>query len=135
MTVFIDTSAFYAVFDRDDKNHALAKKTWERLLEEDIVLCTSNYVVVETTALLQSRLGFQAVQGFHEDVLPLIHVEPVAGELHKAGVSALLAALRRKLSLVDCVNFEVMRSLGIKTVFAFDPHFAEAGFELIPETA
>jgi predicted nucleic acid-binding protein len=53
-------------------------------------------------------------------------------EMHRAGVSALLAASRRNLSLVDCVSFEVMRTLGIKVVFTFDPHFREQGFSINP---
>jgi predicted nucleic acid-binding protein len=44
----------------------------------------------------------------------------------------MLTASKRNLSLVDCVSFEIMRALGIKTVFAFDPHFAEQGYRCIP---
>jgi predicted nucleic acid-binding protein len=66
------------------------------------------------------------------DMIPLANIEWVNAETHKSGLSALLAATRRKLSLVDCVSFEIMRTLGIKTVFAFDPHFAEQGFQCIP---
>ena len=51
--------------------------------------------------------------------------------LHRSGVGALLSASRRDLSLVDCVSFEVMRTSGINTVFAFDKHFNEQGFTLI----
>jgi len=35
---------------------------------------------------------------------------------------------RRDVSLVDYTTFEVMRREGIRQAFAFDPHFAEAGF-------
>jgi predicted nucleic acid-binding protein len=80
---------------------------------------------------MQSRLGLEAVRGFQEDILPLINIEWVSAETHKSGVSALLAASRRKLSLVDCVSFEIMRTLGIKNFFAFDPHFAEQVFKSI----
>ena len=73
-----------------------------------------------------------AVRIFQEDILPLINIEWVDAATHKSGVSALLAASRRKLSLVDCVSFETMRNSGIKTVFAFDRHFAEQGFSCIP---
>jgi predicted nucleic acid-binding protein len=46
--------------------------------------------------------------------------------------SALLTANRRQLSLVDCVSFEMMRRLGIKTAFTYDRHFSEQGFECLP---
>ena len=41
----------------------------------------------------------------------------------------LLAEGRRKLSLVDCVSFELMRDKGRHTGFAFDAHFNEQGFD------
>ncbi len=132
MMLFIDTSAFYAVFDGDDDNHQKALKIWNNVLSDENTIITSNYVLVESFALIQHRLGLEAMRGFHEDVLPLISIEWVDETAHRSAVSALLAASRRKLSLVDCVSFEIMRALGIKTVFAFDPHFSEQGFRRIP---
>jgi len=38
MIVFVDTSAFYAVLDRDDSNHPKAKKAWSELLREGAAL-------------------------------------------------------------------------------------------------
>jgi predicted nucleic acid-binding protein len=133
MRTFIDTSAFYAILDRDDRNHQKGKKTWMEILGGSPTLVTSNYVLVETFALLQSRLGLEAVRGFQEDVVQIIQVEFVTPEMHRAGTAALLSAGRRGLSLVDCVNFEVMRDSGIKIAFTFDSHFREQGFDVIPK--
>ena len=127
----MDTSAFYALLDRDDANHQKAKKAWTDLLRAEHSLVTNNYILVETFALLQNRLGIEAVRGFQEDVLPLIHIEFVSPEMHRSGIAALLSASRRSLSLVDCVSFEIIRSSGIKTVFAFDQHFKEQGFIIL----
>jgi len=134
MRIFIDTSAFFALLDRDDENHQKAKRVWTDLLnnENGNALVTSNYVLVETFALLQHRLGLEAVRGFQNDVLPLVNIEFVLPEIHRSGVSALLSASRRNLSLVDCVSFEMMRTLEIRAGFAFDPHFKEQGFNLLP---
>jgi uncharacterized protein len=130
MKIFIDTSAFFALLDNDDDHYPAAKRVWKELLQEENILITSNYVLVESLALLQSRLGLEAVRDFQETIVPLVQIEFVDLELHRVGVSALLAASRRNLSLVDCVSFEVMRSLGIKDVFTFDPHFREQGFSI-----
>ncbi len=35
-------------------------------------------------------------------------------------------------SLTDCISFVVMQKLGIRTAFAFDPHFVQAGFTKEP---
>ena len=132
MTVFVDTSAFYATLDADDGQHGPARQTWLTLVNEATDLVSSNYVVIETTALVQNRLGVVAIRTFQEDVLPVVRVEWVDEPAHQAGVTALLTAGRRDLSLVDCVSFDLMRHLGIRRAFAFDRHFAEQGFELIP---
>jgi predicted nucleic acid-binding protein len=132
MRVFIDTSAFYALLDRDDESHRKAKNSWADLLKNDDPLVTNNYVLVETFALIQHRLGMDAVRGFQNDILPLVNIEFVVPELHRSGVSALLSASRRNLSLVDCVSFEMMRTLEVKIAFAFDPHFKEQGFNTLP---
>lgn len=132
MTVFMDTSGIYAVFDRDDANHAKAKAAWAHLLDGRTVLLTNNYVLLETIALLQHRIGLDAVRAFHDDVEPLLDVEWVSQEQHRAGLEAALAAARKKLSLVDCVSFQTMRRHGVRTAFCFDAHFREHGFATEP---
>ena len=132
MRVFIDTSAFYALLDRDDVNHKKAESAWVNLLNVDNSLVTSNYVMVETFALLQNRLGIKAVRGFQEDILPLINIEFVTPEIHRSGIAVLLSVSKCNLSLVDRVSFETMRARGIKIAFTFDSHFQEQGFTRTP---
>jgi predicted nucleic acid-binding protein len=132
MTVFVDTSAFYAVFDRDDANHTRAKPVWERLLREQATLLTNNYVVLETSALLQHRLGVAALRTFLEDVMPPLQLDWISEHRHRAGAEAVMAALRKKLSLVDCISFQTMREHGVRTAFCFDRHFRDQGFEVVP---
>jgi len=94
-------------------------------------LVSTNYVLLETSALLQSRFGLDAVRDLFENMLPLLNVAWVNAEVHAAAASALLTANRRLLSLVDCVSFVSMRRRSITRVFAFDKHFSEQGFEAV----
>ena len=87
---------------------------------------------MESFALTQSRLGTDAVRLLQEDILPVISIHFADREAHRSGISAILSAGRRNLSFVNCVSFEIMRTLGIKTAFTFDPHFKEQGFTVIP---
>jgi predicted nucleic acid-binding protein len=96
------------------------------------VLAT-NYILVETTALVQHRLGMEAVRLLHRDILPALDLHWISEDEHKDAQNALLAAGRRHLSLVDCSSFHVMRSRRIHDVFAFDPHFREQGFSVLPD--
>ena len=52
--------------------------------------------------------------------------------LHRAAMTALLTARRRDFSLVDCVSFETMRRAGAARAFAFERHFRQQGFDLVP---
>jgi predicted nucleic acid-binding protein len=133
MAAFVDTSAFYALLDADDGNHSRSAETWRQMMasdEQNVV--TTNYILVETFALVQGRLGPEAVREFQEEIVPVLSVEFVTPEIHRLGIAALLAASRRGLSLVDCISFEVMRDLGIRSVFTFDGHFQQYGFSPIP---
>lgn len=132
MTFFLDTSAFLAVLDANDGNHQKAKKKWEDLIYREETLVCNNYVLIETFALIQNRLGMIAVRTFQEDVVPILTIEWVDESLHQAGITSMITANRRVLSLVDCVSFAMMRRLGIKAAFVFDRHFKEQGFECVP---
>jgi predicted nucleic acid-binding protein len=131
VTAFVDTSAFYAVIDGDDERHEAARNAWERLLDGRDTLHTTNYVLVETIALLHSRIGMDGLRTFTADVMPILAVTWVDEGTHRSAHHALLVSSRRALSLVDCVSFEVMRRQGIDRVFCFDDHFAEQGFQVI----
>jgi uncharacterized protein len=131
MSVFVDTSALLAVLHGSDAHHARAARIWTTLVECDADLVSTNYVLVETISLLQSRFGLDAVRDLADTVAPLLRVSFVADDVHASALAALMAARRRQLSLVDCVSFATMRRLSVTRAFAFDPHFAEQGFELV----
>lgn len=130
--MFLDTSAVLAVLDADDQFHAQARDAWTELIERAETLVCTSYVLVETFALVQSRLGMEAVRTLVEDILPFVQVHWVTEADHRTAVAVLLTAGRRQLSLVDCVSFGVMRDLQLRTAFAFDTDFDPQGFERLP---
>ncbi len=131
MSVFIDTSAFYAIADAGDRCHARAKVSWAALVGDEPDLVTNNYVLLETATLLQNRLGLAALRAFEEDVVPLLTVQWISEDEHRIAVRTVLTASRRKLSIVDCTSFQTMRGAGIRRAFCFDDHFREQGFDVV----
>ena len=132
MNLFVDTSALYAVLDRNDRRHTDARATWRELLETGSRLFTTNYVQVELAALAQTRIGMDAVGTLSSDLLPVITTIWVDESIHRSAAHAHLASSRRSLSLVDCVSFEAMRRFNLREVFCFDPHFSQQGFAVVP---
>ena len=129
--IFADTSAFYALLDRSDKHHKAASALWPNLLDINITLLTTNYVVSETMALLQNRIGFEAANLWCKDILGTLDVLWIDTETHERGFALWLNLGRRGLSFVDCVSFVTMHQHEIEKAFCFKQHFSDHGFELL----
>ncbi len=133
MTTFVDTSAFFALLDEGDAGHRRAADWLRRHgADPDEVLATTSYVIVESIALVRSRLGVAAVRTFVDRHLPAISTVFVDGPLHRIGLDSYLASTRTSDSFVDHVSFAFMRGSGIRRAFAFDRDFARQGFDVVP---
>lgn len=130
--IYIDTSAFFALVNSDDQNHLAAQEAWERLLQNGETLFCNNYILVESTALIQYRLGLEALKVWHEDIVPVMQVEWLDESLHNPIMRIVLSSDRRVISFIDQSSFDTMRRYGIKTAFTFDEHFRQQGFDIIP---
>ena len=129
MSIFVDTSALYALLDEADAHHAEASDVLRRIAGTELV--THPFVVVESAALVGRRLPWAASERLIDGLLPVVDVEPLNTDLY----AAILAVYRRsgsaRVSLVDYTSFAMMRRLGIRQAFAFDDDFASEGFETI----
>ena len=128
MSVFVDTSAVYALLDAGDTNHDRAVLATERLLGQELV--THSYVVVELVSLVRRRLGATAAARLIDDVLPAIEVTDVDASLRSQALAAFRAATDSAVSLVDRTSFEFMRRRGIRRAWSMDSDFATEGFDL-----
>ena len=130
--VFVDTSALYAVLDADEEHHPQAARRWTSLLSDveggEVEAITHSSVIVETTALVQHRLGMSACRALLDDIVPTLTTVWIDAPRHALAATALLAAGRRHVSLVDWTSFTMMRERGIDVAFAFDADFADQGF-------
>ena len=130
--IYVDTSAFLAVVHANDDQHDRAFETWQNLIENNERLMCNNYVLVESIALVQHRVGMKALSILHNEIIPYLEIEWLDESLHNTIVDLALTTNRRQLSLVDHSSFDTMRRHNINTAFTFDSHFREQGFEVIP---
>jgi len=129
VSIFVDTSALYALLDAADAGHERALRGSERILGEELL--THSYVMVEAVSLVRCRLGDEAAARLVDEVLPAIKIVDVDEALRGRAVAAFRAAVSSGVSLVDRTSFECMRALGISRAYALDADFETEGFELV----
>lgn len=130
MIIFADTSALYALLVRDDYMHVRAKQCFSHFANQSVQLISSSFVLVETVALLQRRIGLDAVQDFNARIVPLMDIIWVDDQWYARALQRLSSQTKRDLSLVDCLSFEIMEARAVTLAFAYDKHFEENGFAI-----
>ncbi len=126
MVVFLDTSAAYALADRDDLNHREAVRRWGAAAKAGDELLVHSYMILESVALLSRRLGWEPTRRFLADTASF-QIRWVDETLHRAAVRRFIER-RGRVSLVDEVSFLVMTEAGARHALAFDKDFLSEGF-------
>jgi uncharacterized protein len=132
-TVFVDTSAFVALRNRAEQEHASARATLGRLVAERASLFTSNYVFAETYTALLVRIGrAEAIEWGRRfrasEAIELVRIEEAVDE---EAWSILVSHADKPWSYVDACSFALMGREGTAEAFAFDRHFVQRGLTLV----
>ena len=130
--IFVDTSAWYAYFDKSDAKHFSAAQLMSQLT---LPLITSNYIADETLTLIQDRIGHHLAVQIGKQFLAEQIAQLARITIHdeKAAFSIFSQYADKKFSFTDCTSFALMERLKIKTAFAFDEHFTQYGrLKVIP---
>ena len=121
MSLFVDTSAWYAAADSGDASSRRA----QGILTGASDLVTSDHVLVEVWTLLRHRLHREAAERFWEGIRAgIAHVEPVGAADLEAAWAIGRAFPDQDLSMGDRTSFAVMRRLGLTRVASFYDDFA-----------
>jgi uncharacterized protein len=128
----VDTSAYFALLDADDANHAQARTIRDRVIAEGWRLLTTSFVLAETHALLLNRLSQHIATRFLRDMdhSPTTVVWVTPRDVQRA--KAIIYQYDDKdFSLTDATSFAVMERVRIPSAFTFDRHFAQYGLTVL----
>jgi predicted nucleic acid-binding protein len=121
LTLFVDTSAWYAAADRGDRSHRRAKG----VLAAGEALVTTDHVLLETWLLLRHRLGRPAAERYWEGLRGGVAEIECVTEADLALAGAVAEAFPdQDFSIVDRTSFAVMQRRGLRRVASFDDDFA-----------
>lgn len=121
MTLFVDSSAFYAAADAGDASHARATA----VLAAGEGLITSDHVLVESWLLVRHRLGRDAAERFWSAIRAgAAAIESVGAADLEVAWSIGQAFADQDFSIVDRTSFAMMQRLGVLRAATFDDDFA-----------
>ncbi len=121
MSVFVDSSIWYAAADSSDATNARAKA----ILKAGEPLVTSDHVLSETWTLIRYRIARQAAERFWGAMRNgVASIEMTGAADLEAAWQIGMAYRDQDFSFVDRTSFAVMRRLGIERVASLDDDFA-----------
>jgi predicted nucleic acid-binding protein len=121
VTVFIDTSVWFAGANIRDRYNARAKQ----ILAAAVTPLTTDHVLVETWSLLNSRVHRRAAENFWFGIRQgAVALEKVTGADLEAAWAIGEHFADQRFSIVDRTSFAVMERLGIARAASFDDDFA-----------
>ena len=132
--ILVDTSAIFALLSPDDRFHAQSRNTFSEFVERGHQLYTTSYVLVESSALIHRRLGFEVLRAFIQAMEGVCETIWIDRSTHEEIWNRMRAKDGVRLSLVDwsvIVSAEKTRS----AIFAFDSDFSLEGLTVIPAPA
>ncbi|MFY9693355.1 MAG: PIN domain-containing protein [Xanthobacteraceae bacterium] len=121
MSVFVDTSVWFAVANIRDRQNRRAKMVLSSVADPLL----SDHVLVETWRLLNSRIHREAVERFWSQIRQgAVPIEKITAlDLERAWTIG-EAFPDQTFSLVDRTSFAVMERLGLTRAASFDDDFA-----------
>jgi len=121
VSLFVDTSAWFAAVDSDDRSNSRAKE----ILSSGETLVTTDHVLVETWALIRARIHRHAAGAFWQGIRNGVATLEVVGPADLQAAWTMGQELPdQDFSLVDRTSFAVMERLGLERAASFDDHFA-----------
>lgn len=136
-TAFLDTGYIIALEATDDQHHQEATEHWQSLSSSLPSLVTTSFVLAEIVTFFNSKNRHaKAVElGNRLMFSPAVKFVNVDEALFHEGWQYFERHTDKAYSLTDCISFVLMDRLGIKTAFAFDQHFTQAGFQKLARSA
>lgn len=131
--VFVDTGAWIALAVVRDPLHGRARDAWQLLSRAGARLHVSVPVIIETFTYLDRKGSRELAQAWRdslETVRRLTVLECAVRDL-EAAWHLVDRPDANRLGIVDATSFVLMRKHKIRAAFAFDSHFAVAGFRCI----
>ena len=131
--VFVDTSAWVALFEKSDDKHREALACLDRIRAQRLRLVMSDLVFGESITTALGRSGHRIAVNAGEYMLQSGIVEIVWLDeiLKRRAWDYFERHADKDYSFVDCTSFVLMKDMKVTKYLSFDEHFKQAGFSAL----
>jgi predicted nucleic acid-binding protein len=130
--LFVDSSAWIALFSGRDQHHAEADAAFRVAVGRRARLLTSNLVLAEVHRFLLFRAGPRAALAALDriEASPTVSVEFATADHHRIARTWLDRLSNHPISYTDAMSFAVTEAARCSAVISFDRDFLIGGFSL-----
>ncbi|MBI5620912.1 type II toxin-antitoxin system VapC family toxin [Candidatus Gottesmanbacteria bacterium] len=130
--IFVDSDTFIGIIAPQDAHHTRATRIFDRFSKTQEEFVTSWETIDEVATKLSKYFGKDIARTFFHFLahtqITVVYVDKIL-----AGVATTIfdQQTSKNISLTDCANIAICRSLGITTMFSFDLHYKKNGLKLL----
>ena len=128
--VFIDTSAWVALFYEDDAMHDEALRIMDAIKARRHKLLISDYIFSESVTTVLARAGHRTAVTVGDYILSskVLDLVWLDESLKIKAWDYFKKHDDKAFSFTDCTSFVLMKEMNVTKFFSFDDHFKQAGF-------
>lgn len=132
----MDATAWVALFDPKDQNYDKAKEFWNTLRDpsKPVRFYTSDYVLDEAYTLLKLHVNSKSSLMLHWIISEskITAVSFIGKKMYDEAWKIFSGYEDKRWSFTDCTSYVLMKRDKLIEVFAFDNHFKQMEFIVLP---
>lgn len=131
--IFIDTSAFISLGDKDDRDHINISSLFNKITKQGADLITTGYIYAETINLIKRKKNsyFAIKMGDLIRESEIVEVYSPGNADKELAWNIFKKYSDQDFSYTDCVSFAVIQNLKIEQALTLDKDFEIFGIKII----
>lgn len=131
--IFVNSTAWLALYNPNDPNHEAARDLWRDLSSEPVRFITTDYVLDQVFTVMKSFGSLEAAEALNTVLMrtALLRLFMTDSVIFERAWKIFREDEHPQFTFTDCVNYAVIQYLGATEVFTFDRNFTAPGLTVL----
>jgi len=136
--VFIDSTGWYALLQREHEHHEVAKEYFQQILDSRTRLYTNITEISSAIFKIKQNCGLSVAIDFSklidQSVLSTnLNVSWLTRRIHRSALKQFFSIKDTQIEIRHCLIFEEVKKKKINIIFSFDDTLKSFGIPLMPQ--